>query len=109
MSTLPDGPHSLAELATPADGAIVSRVLHKARGGSATAFAFAEGEGLDEHSTPHEALLLVTDGVAEVSIDGVSYRVAAGHILRLPASVPHAVRAMTAFQMLLILLRDAWS
>ena len=38
----------LSELLQYQDGSIVSRVLLKNKGGTATLFAFAEGEGLSE-------------------------------------------------------------
>lgn len=86
------------------EGSIVSRILLKASGGSASLFAVAPGEGLGEHATPREALIVVLDGTAEVSIAGETQRVAAGEAIRLPASVPHDVRAPEALRMLLITL-----
>lgn len=103
----PPGVLRAAEAVPYGPGAVVSRVLLKTPGGSATLFAFAEGEGLDEHTTPHEALVVVTEGAADVTVAGVPHRLGAGDALRLPAHVPHAVRAATAFRMLLVLLRSA--
>ena len=95
----------LADLAAFQDGAVVSRVLLKNAGGSVTLFAFAEGEALSEHATPSDALLLVTEGEAEVTVAGAPHRVRAGETLRLPADVPHAVHAAQPFRMLLVMLR----
>ncbi len=88
-------------------GAVVSRTVMKERSGSVTLFAFDAGEGLSEHSTPHEALVVGLDGEADVTIGGVAALVTAGQALRLPASVPHAVRARSPFRMLLVMLRRA--
>lgn len=107
MSAPPDGPQALSELVTFSAGTVVSRVLLKAAGGSATVFAFAAGEGLSEHATPHDALVLVIDGEAEVTLRGQAYTIRAGEVMGLPASVPHAVHAIENVRMLLILLRDA--
>jgi quercetin dioxygenase-like cupin family protein len=86
-------------------GAIVSRTLLKKPGGTVTAFAFAAGEGLSEHSAPFDALVLVAEGTCEISIAGVPHRVTAGQLLRLPGGQPHAVKAVTPFKMILVMLR----
>ena len=87
------------------DGAIVSRVLLKNKGGTVTMFAFEAGEGLSEHTAPFDALVVVIDGEADVEIAGESVRVRQGEMIILPANRPHAVRAATKFKMLLIMIR----
>ena len=100
-----DGTQSLGTLVDYQPGSIVSRQIVKDRGGSVTAFAFDGGEGLSEHTTPHEALLQVIDGTARVEIAGVAHAVGAGEIIHLPAGVPHAVQAEERFRMLLVMIR----
>ncbi len=95
----------LAELVQYQDGSIVSRVLLKSKGGTVTLFAFGQGEGLSEHTAPFEALVFVADGEAEVEIAGEVYSVRQGETITLPANIPHAVRAMTRFKMLLTMIR----
>ena len=51
----------LADLIAPTDGGIASRVLAKNGGGNVTLFAFDAGEGLSEHTTPFDALVLTLD------------------------------------------------
>jgi quercetin dioxygenase-like cupin family protein len=87
------------------DGAVVSRQVIKDRGGSITVFAFDAGEGLSEHSTPHEAVAYVLDGVARIEVGGKNHRVATGQLVRLPAGVPHALHAEQRFKMLLVMVR----
>ncbi|MBI2943625.1 MAG: cupin domain-containing protein [Candidatus Wallbacteria bacterium] len=87
-------------------GAIVSRTLAKARGGTLTLFAFDAGQGLSEHTSPFEAFVQVLDGSALVTIAGKASTVAAGEIIALPANVPHAVHASVRFKMLLSMVRD---
>jgi len=105
-SLLPLGVQPLTELAAFQDESIVSRILLKTSGGSITAFAFAEGEGLSEHSTPREALFVVTEGEAIVTIAETVHMVRTGEVLRLPASVPHAVHAPVDVRVLLVILRS---
>ena len=95
----------LGELLEYHDSSIVSRVLVKNNGGTVTLFAFDQGEGLSEHTTPFEALVFVVDGEAEVEIAGEVYTVRSGETITLPANVPHAVRAAARFKMLLTIIR----
>lgn len=100
------GAFNLTDLIAYQDGAIVSRQLAKAAGGSVTVFAFDEGEGLSEHTTPHDALLQVLDGVALIEIAGSTHQVGEGQIIHLPGGVPHAVQAEQRFKMLLVMVRS---
>lgn len=100
------GSHSLTDLIDYQDGAVVSRQLEKTPGGSVTVFAFDEGEGLSEHTTPHEAVLQVVDGVALIHIAGAPHLVGEGQVIHLPGGVPHAVLAEQRFKMLLVMLRS---
>ena len=87
------------------DGSIVSRVLLKNQGGTVTLFAFDVGEGLSEHTAPFEALIVVTDGEADIEIACESFKVKQGETIVLPANRPHAVKATAKFKMMLIMLR----
>ena len=95
----------LVDLLQYQDGSIVSRVLLKNKGGTVTLFAFDVGEGLSEHTAPFDALVVVTDGEADIDIAGESFRVKQGETITLPANRPHAVKAATRFKMLLIMIR----
>jgi quercetin dioxygenase-like cupin family protein len=95
----------LLDLLQYQDGSIVSRVLLKNKGGTVTLFAFDVGEGLSEHTAPFDALVVVTDGEAEIQIAGENFKVRQGETIILPANRPHAVRAATKFKMLLIMIR----
>jgi quercetin dioxygenase-like cupin family protein len=95
----------LVDLITPAEHGIASRVLSKSPGGSVTLFAFAAGEGLTEHTSPFEALVLMLEGVLVLTIGGQGVEARPGDIVRMPANVPHAVDASASSRMLLIMLR----
>lgn len=96
----------VAELIAYQEGSVVSRTLLKREKGNVTAFAFDSGEGLSEHTVPHQALLHVVDGSAQVTIGGETYSVAAGQLIILPANVPHTVHAAERFKMLLTMVRS---
>ena len=95
----------LVDLLQYQDGSIVSRVLLKNKGGTVTLFAFDVGEGLSEHTAPFDALVVVTDGEADIEIAGESFKVRQGETIILPANRPHALKAATRFKMLLIMIR----
>ncbi|MEO8585655.1 MAG: cupin domain-containing protein [Acidobacteriota bacterium] len=102
---LPPNPVPQPDLVALQPGAVVSRTLVKAAGGTVTAFAFDTGEALSEHSAPFDALVFGVEGTAEVAIAGAPHRVAAGDILLLPANVPHGLRATTPFKMILVMIK----
>ena len=106
------GPHlqpgdalSLDSLVTPTRHGIASRVLAKASGGNVTLFAFDEGQGLTEHTSPFEALVLVQHGSITLTIGGTPVDATPGTIVRMPANVPHALEASEPCRMLLIMLK----
>ena len=94
----------LAALITPTPHGIASRILAKAGGGSVTLFAFDTGQGLTEHTSPFDALVLVLDGSLTLTIGGAPVTATPGTIVRMPATVPHGVEAPEPARMLLIML-----
>ena len=97
---------SLEMLIAPPDGGIASRVLARTAGGNVTVFGFDAGQELSEHTTAFEALAIVVDGSITFTIGGTQVEARRGTITRLPANVPHAVRAAEPSRMLLVMLRD---
>ncbi len=96
---------SLAGLVDFASDSVVSRTLLENEAGTITMFAFDEGQGLSEHTTPFDAFVQVVDGVGEFGIGGKTVTAREGEILVMPANVPHAVKAVAHFKMLLTMLR----
>ncbi len=93
-------------LITATPKGIASRVLAKTTGGNVTLFAFDEGQGLTEHTTPFDALVMVLEGLVVLTIGGKAVEAFPGTLVLMPANVPHAVAAKEASRMLLIMLRD---
>ena len=87
-------------------GAIVSKMLLKRETGSVTLFAFDRGQALSEHTTPYEALVVLLDGEAEVTIGGQGYRLRPGETITFPPGIPHSVRAAERFKMMLVMIRE---
>ena len=97
---------SLHSLINPTAQGIASRVLARTTGGNLTLFAFDEGQGLTEHTSPFDALVMVLEGALVLTIGGTPVRATPGTLVRMPADVPHAVEAAEPARMLLIMLRS---
>ena len=95
----------LSTLITPTDRGIASRVLAKADGGNVTLFAFDAEQGLEEHTSPFDALVMVLEGALALTIGGAAVRATPGTIVRMPGNVSHALDAPEPTRMLLVMLR----
>ena len=102
----PSTAHALTSLIDVAPGAVVSRTIAKSKGGTITMFAFDSGEGLSEHSAPFDAFVQVIDGKLTLTIGGEPVEAEPGTVVRMPADVPHGLRAEAPTRMLLVMLRD---
>ena len=98
-------PFDPAEYIPYAIGSVVSKTLIKKETGTITLFSFDAGQGLSEHTAPFDAVVHILDGEADITIGGQLNRVVAGQMLIMPANVPHALQAATAFKMLLVMIR----
>jgi quercetin dioxygenase-like cupin family protein len=87
------------------NGAIVSRTLIGREQGTVTAFAFDEDQGLSPHTAPFDALVIVVEGEVEINIAGTNHRLKEGEIVIMPANKPHALKAITKFKMILVMIR----
>ena len=95
----------LQALISPTAQGISSRILAKTAGGNMTLFAFDAGQGLTEHTSPFEALVMVLEGSLTLTIGGTAVVARPGAIVRMPANVPHAVDAPEPCRMLLTMLK----
>ncbi|QSV44335.1 cupin domain-containing protein [Geobacter benzoatilyticus] len=95
----------LKELIAYQDGSVVSKTLNDKKVGTITLFAFDEGQGLSEHTAPYDAFVEIVDGEADITIAGTGHRVKEGQFIIMPANQPHALRAVTPFKMLLVMIR----
>ena len=95
----------LSNMVNYQEGAVVSRTLIDKKVGTVTLFAFAEGQGLSEHTAPYAALVYIFDGETEIAISGKTIRLKEGEVTILPANEPHALKAIQKFKMMLIMIR----
>lgn len=96
----------MADLVAYQAGSVVSRIIVKKATGNVTVFAFDQGQGLSEHTTPFDALVHLLDGRAEITVGGSPYDLRTGDMILMPANVPHALRANERFKMALTMIRS---
>jgi quercetin dioxygenase-like cupin family protein len=96
----------LAELVDYQANSVVSREILKKNTGTVTVFAFDAGQGLSEHTAPFDALVCVLDGEVEISISGKPHHLDAGEMIIMPANQPHALKALSRFKMMLVMIRS---
>jgi quercetin dioxygenase-like cupin family protein len=108
QNELPPGEaHRFQDLLGYAEHGIASRVLAKKGTSNVTLFAFEQGQGLTEHTSPFDALVVILEGGMTLTIGGKRVSAPASSITRMPANVPHALDADVRTRMLLVMLRDA--
>jgi quercetin dioxygenase-like cupin family protein len=97
---------TLIDMITYQEASVVSRQLIKKKTGNVTIFAFDEGEGLSEHTAPFDALVFVIDGEVEISIATDIFHLKQGETIIMPANIPHALKALKKFKMMLVMIKE---
>jgi len=97
---------NLGALVSYQDGSVVSRTIIKKGTGNVTVFAFDAGQGLSEHTAPFDAMVVIIDGEAEITISGATKTVKKDEMIIMPANEPHSLFAGKRFKMLLIMIKD---
>ena len=85
---------------------VVSRAVLKKDAGNVTLFAFDKGEGLSEHTAPFDAMVVILDGKAEIKIGGQPHLLETGEAIVMPANIPHALKAVEKFKMMLVMVKE---
>ena len=98
--------HILKNLVDYQDGTIVSKTVIDKKVGTVTIFAFDKSQGLSEHTAPFDALVIILDGSAEITISKNKYILEKGQMIVMPSNTPHALKALNKFKMLLIMIKS---
>lgn len=85
---------------------ILSRTVYADDQIKVTAFTFASGQELSEHTASHPAILHLLEGEALLTLAGDERRATAGSWVHMPANLVHSIRAETPVSMLLLLLKS---
>ncbi|MBN1900136.1 cupin domain-containing protein [Candidatus Sumerlaeota bacterium] len=106
METIYGEAEELGNLAQYQKGVVVSREIIQKKTGTLTLFAFDKDQGLSEHTAPFDAFVYILDGKAEITLSGKPQIVKGGEAIIMPANEPHALKAIEAFKMLLVMIRE---
>ena len=98
-------PFGLQDLAVYQEHSVVSREIVRKQAGTMTGVAFDKGEGLSEHTAPCDAAVYILEGDARITIDGKPHTVKGGEMIIMPANKPHALKAVTRYKMLLVMIK----
>ena len=96
---------ALVDLARYQEHSVVSREIIRKPSGTLTVFAFDAGEGLSEHTAPFDAVVYILEGEAEITINKNPHVVKTGEMIIMPANKPHALKALTKYKMLLVMIK----
>ena len=94
------------DLITYQEGSVVSRMIVYKKSGTITLFAFDAGEGLSEHTAPYDAIAMIIDGEAEITIEKTPCQLKEGQMIIMPANKPHALHAQQRFKMMLTMIHE---
>ncbi len=95
----------LAGLVEYKEGQVVSRTFAQNPHLSFTLFAFEKGEGISAHTVTADAVVLILDGKASITIGEKTLTASAGQAVAMPEGVPHGLKAEERFKMLLFVVR----
>ncbi len=99
------GVFGLSDLVAYQEHSVVSREIVRKPAGTMTVFAFDKDQGLSEHTAPFDAVVYILEGEAEITIDKKPHVVQAGEMIIMPANLPHALKALTPYKMLLVMIK----
>ncbi len=99
--------YTLADIVTYEKGKVASLTLTHQKGVGMTLFAIDKGEGLSTHAAPGDALAYILDGQVEITIDGKASVLETGQMIVMPANIPHALKAIEPFKMLLVVVKKS--
>ena len=88
-----------------APNGIVSRTVLRTENSRTVLFGFAEGQELTEHTSTQHALIQILSGECEFCLAGKPDHLKPGDFLYMPPNLPHSVRALKQFSMLLTLIK----
>ncbi|WP_455277923.1 cupin domain-containing protein [[Eubacterium] cellulosolvens] len=97
---------SLINLVEYQDDTVVSRTLIDKTAGTVTLFAFGEAQALSEHTAPFDAIVYIVEGEVEITIAENKHHLKQGEMIIMPANIPHALKAIKKFKMLLIMIKS---
>lgn len=98
--------YTLASHIEYSNDSIVSKTIVRKETGNITLFALTKGQIISEHTTPFDAFVQILEGEAEIIIDKKPKHLKAGESIIMPANIPHALKALENYKMLLVMIKS---
>ncbi len=96
----------LKDLVLYSEGKVISKTIVKRDDLNVTLFSFDENEGLSTHKSTGDAMVYVLEGCVEITIGQDSHLILSeGQTAVLPSNIPHALKALSKFKMLLTVIK----
>lgn len=96
----------LKNLVEYSEGRVSSKTFAQRNDLSITLLAFDKGEDISTHSAPGDAMVYIMDGCVEITIgEDTKLVLKEGETTVMPANIPHALKAVERFKMLLIVVK----
>lgn len=103
-----EGPHIIVELIEYEHNSVISKSIMKKTTGSINAMSFAEGEGLNEKTSPFDTYAQIIEGEATVVVSGKETLLQTGEGMVIPAHKPNHIKPDGKFKMLLTLIKSGY-
>jgi quercetin dioxygenase-like cupin family protein len=100
--------HIVVELIEYVPNAVVSKTIIKKMTGNVTASSFDAGEELDEKKSPFDTYIQIIDGVAELTIDKIKFKLKLGDGMVIPAHSNHHFSANQQFKMISTVIKSGY-
>jgi quercetin dioxygenase-like cupin family protein len=88
--------------------AIVSKTIIKKTSGNVTVLSFDAGEELGQKISPFDIYIQIIDGAAELTINGIKYKLALGEGIIIPAHASHKFNANEQFKMISTIIKSGY-
>jgi len=99
------GAHIVVELIEYEHNAVVSKSIMKKATGSIDAMSFAQGEGLNEKTSPFDTYAQIIDGSAIIEIDGKATTLQIGEGILIPANKQSHIKPNGRFKLILTVIK----
>ncbi len=88
------------------EGGIVSKIISKTPNGNITLFSFWKEQEISKHTSPFEAIIICFEGKVSVTIDTTDYVLLPIEYIKLPANVPHSLKALENSKIMLMMIKS---
>ncbi len=98
--------HIIVEIIEYVPNSVVTKTILKKSTGNISVMSFDNGEGLTEKTTPFDTFAQIIEGKAEIVIKEISYFLATGQSIVIPAHASNYIKPNGRFKMILTIIKS---